>query len=207
MKANIDTLKYGDELSRRCELTSKKHFKKNEIITTYLLKRNQICILLNGEAYIIKYLLTGERRILSTLYKGDAFGEALYKLNSSREIFVVAKKDCDVLFLPYDKIETCPKDCFFHLQLLRMLPEIFMQSIGKTNQRIETMTYKGIREKLLAYFKSLAKKNKIILPYSLTDLADYLVLDRSAMMRELSKMQNEGLIKKDGRTIILIEKE
>lgn len=204
MKKRFEVLKFADELSRRCALVSKQVFKKNEIITTYLIKRTQICILLNGEAYLVKYSLNGERRIITSLKKGDAFGEALYKLHTSRELFVVAKKDCEVLFLPYDKIENCTKDCFFHLNLLRALPDLFMKSIIEMNQRIEIMTQKSIRDRLLAYFNTLDKKNgKFILEHSYTDLADYLALDRSALMRELKNMQKDGIIKKDAHEIIL----
>ncbi len=210
MKKNFDTLKFADELNRRCALSNIKKFKKNEIITTYLLKRNQICILLNGVAYIVKYLPSGERRILSLIKKGDVFGEAFYKLRNSRELFVLAKKDCEVLFLPYDKLESCSKDCFYHVNLLKDLPDLFMKRIAEINQRIEIMSHKSIRERLLAFFYSLEKKpssNKISIPYSFTDLADYLVLDRSAMMRELTKMQNEHLIIKNGKEITLIKND
>lgn len=204
MKKKIDVLKFADELSRRCFITSKKKFKKNEIITTYLLKRSQLCILINGEADIIKYLKNGDRRIVNSLYPGDLFGEVLHNLKTSKELFVVAKKDCEVLFLPYDKIENCSKDCFFHVNLLRGLPDLLIKRIISYNQRIEVMTYKSIRERLLFYFETLEKKNNTItIPYSYVDLADYLSLDRSALMRELNKMQKENLIKKEGKKITL----
>lgn len=209
MKKNFDTLKFADELNRRCALSNLKKFKKNEVITTYLLKRNQICILLNGVAYLVKYLPSGERRILSLIKKGDVFGESFYKLRNSRELFVIAKRDCEVLFLPYDKLESCSKDCFYHVYLLKDLPDLFMKHIADTNQRIEIMSNKSIRERLLAFFASLKKttSGKISIPYSFTDLADYLVLDRSAMMRELTKMQNEHLIIKNGKEITLVKND
>ena len=209
MKKHFDNLKFADELNRRCALSNVKRFKKNELITTYLIKRNQLCILLTGEAFVIKYLHSGERRIISSLKKGDSFGEVLYKLRNNNDLFVQAKKDCEVLFLPYDKLNTCNKDCFFHIYLLRGLPDLFMNNIIDLNSRIEIMTYKNTRDKLIAYFNLLDKKNgssKITIPYSFTDLADYLVLDRSAMMRELSKMCNEHLIKKDGKEVTLLYK-
>ncbi len=85
-----------------------------------------------------------------------------------------------------------------------------MKRIAENYQRIEIMSHKSIRERLLAFFYSLEKKpssNKISIPYSFTDLADYLVLDRSAMMRELTKMQNEHLIIKNGKEITLIKND
>ena len=43
------------------------------------------------------------------------------------------------------------------------------------------------------------------LPY--TDCADYLFVDRSAMMRELGRMKEEGLIRTEGKKIWLEEKK
>ena len=52
--------------------------------------------------------------------------------------------------------------------------------------------------------KNLNKTFKI--PFSLTDLADYLSVDRSAMMRELKLLREENFIKKNGKEITLLYK-
>lgn len=207
MKKKFDFAKVTGNMIKHCPLSSVKKFKKNEIITTYLLKRNQICILLNGLAHLIRYTADGERRIIYSFKSGDAFGEVFYKLHTSRELFVEAKRDCEVLFLPYDKLDSCNKDCTYHLQLLKDLPDLFIDRMAELNTRTEMLTHKSVRDKLLFYFNHLSteeKKKKFTLPFSYTDLADYLVLDRSAMMRELSKMDNEGIIKKVGKEITLL---
>ena len=59
------------------------------------------------------------------------------------------------------------------------------------------------------YFNFISSKkhtNKFILKYTLTDLADYLSVDRSAMMRELKLLKDDGLVDKIGNTIILLYK-
>ena len=74
------------------------------------------------------------------------------------------------------------------------------------NSRIELLTKRTIREKLLTYFSILSNRNlskTFLLPFSLTDLADYLNVDRSAMMRELKSLKEEGFIKKSRNKITL----
>ena len=69
------------------------------------------------------------------------------------------------------------------------------------------MTNKSTRDKLLAYFNMVSRRNGsriIYLPFSYTDLADYLAVNRSAMTRELSNMKVEGLIETKGRRIKLL---
>ena len=78
--------------------------------------------------------------------------------------------------------------------------------ITNANNRIEILSNKTIRNKLLAYFKVISKKNNskiIYLPYNYTDLADYLGVDRSAMYRELKHLKDEGLIETKNRKITL----
>ncbi len=84
--------------------------------------------------------------------------------------------------------------------------EVLSQKMQDYNERIEVLTKKTIRDKLLTYFNLLNKKQltKVItLPFSLTDLADYLSIDRSAMMRELKNLKEEGLVEQKGKRIQL----
>ena len=79
--------------------------------------------------------------------------------------------------------------------------------MAEMNLRTELLATRSIREKLLSYFTSLQneKGSKTFeIPFSLTDLADYLVVDRSAMMREISKMKEEKVIEKKGKTFTLL---
>ena len=75
-------------------------------------------------------------------------------------------------------------------------------------QKIENISQKTIREKLLTYFSNEAKKNKsniFEISYNRQDLADYLNIDRSAMSFELSKMQKDGFIKVEKNKFCLIK--
>lgn len=208
MRKNFDVEHTIQEIVRHCGLIETKKFKKNEIITTYILKRNQICFLLKGEAYLAKYDLQGNKRIIYYLKKNDIFGEALYKLRTSRELFVIAKKDCEVAFLPYDVIENCNKECTFHLSLLRALPDLILHRVSDINYRTELLVNKSIRDKLLAYFNNLSIENSsksFEIPIDLSELANYLVIDRTAMMKELKKMTDEAIIKKNKNKITLLK--
>ncbi len=77
------------------------------------------------------------------------------------------------------------------------------------NTRIEILTKRSIREKLRSYFNILSTRHlsqTFFLPFSLTDLADYLSVDRSAMMREIKSLKDDGFIKKNGNKITLLYK-
>ena len=201
MNDNFDFISFFKKFSTSCNKVLKHSFSKGDIITTYIEKRNQMCFLLSGSANLIRYDFNGNKTILTLFTAEDIFGEVLYPTKTNNELFVEAKEKCDVLFFIYDDIfEQCNSKCKFHDELEKKLPILIMHNTVKLNTRIEILTKKSIKDKLLTYFNILANQSSnytFTLPFSLTDLADYLCVDRSAMMRELSHLKKEGLIVKN----------
>lgn len=86
------------------------------------------------------------------------------------------------------------------------MSNLILNKITVLNTRIELLTKRSIRDKLIGYFSILSTRSfskTFTLPFSLTDLADYLSVDRSAMMRELKYLKDDGIIKKSGNKITL----
>ena len=66
------------------------------------------------------------------------------------------------------------------------------------NSKINLLSQRTIREKLLSYFSMIITQNKskkFRIPFSRNQLAEFICVDRSALSRELSKMKEEGLLK------------
>lgn len=208
MSTQFEVLNFFDTLKSRCCKVSTRYFSKGETVTTYIEKRNQMCIMLNGEADLIRYDFNGNKTIIGSFSKNDIFGEVFYPANTNNELFVLAKTDCNVIFFIYNDILTkCKTNCSFHKEFSQKLHMLIVDQVVNLNTRIELLTKKNIRDKLLSYFNILSNKNlskTFILPYTLTDLADYLSVDRSAMMRELSHLKEEGFIIKKGKKITLL---
>lgn len=204
----INMSNFFKSFSKNCSKIQKKTFSKGQIITSYIAKRNQFCLLISGEADLIRYDLNGNRTIVEHFGSNDIFGEIFYTVTTNNELFVEAQRNCVVLFFSYDNIQNkCTENCAFHNTLLQALPNLFLQEIIDLNTRIELLSKRTIREKLLAYFTIISTQNmskSFAIPFSLTDLADYLSIDRSAMMRELSNLKTDGIIEKNGNRITLL---
>ena len=74
------------------------------------------------------------------------------------------------------------------------------------SQRVEVLSQRSIREKLICYFLQLAgnqNSQEFSLPFTMVDLADYLSIDRSAMTREMKHMKEDGLIEVEKKRIRL----
>lgn len=210
MDINFNSSEFIQDLDKNCSKIQKKFFNKGEIVTSFIAKRNQLCFMLSGEADLIRYDSNGNRTIIEHYNDSDVFGEIFYVVNTNNELFVEAKKDSNVLFFLYEDLqEKCNLKCQFHQKLLDSLSFLFLNEIIELNTRIELLSKRTIRQKLLGYFNIVSSKNMgktFTIPFSLTDLADYLSIDRSAMMRELHDLKEDGLIEKSGNRIKLLYK-
>lgn len=210
MNLNFNIEEFINNFETNCQKVQRKKFAKGEVITTYIQKRNQFCILINGNADLVRYDLNGNRTIVEHFSKNDIFGEVFYMVTVNNELLVEARTHCEVLIYSYDNIHTkCKTTCKFHQILGEYLPELILKKVTNLNMRIELLTKRSIREKLIGYFSLLSTRTlskSFILPFSLTDLADYLSVDRSAMMREMKLLKEDGFIEKSGNRITLLYK-
>lgn len=208
MDTNFDKKNFIENFKKSCNKVQVKKFVKGETVTTYIEKRNQICIVVSGEIDLIRYDFNGNKTIIGHFVDNDVFGEIFYPANTNNELFAVARKNSEILFYNYDSISTkCKRNCEFHKELSNNLSQLFLDKIVELNLRIELLTKKNTRGKILSYFEILSKgtlRRTFTLPYSYTDLADFLSVDRSAMMRELKLLIDEGFIKKRGSKITLL---
>ena len=113
-----------------------------------------------------------------------------------------------MLYIDYEHIvKRCPNACAHHSTVVSNLVRLMSEKTQALSEHLEILSRRSTREKLLAYFRLLAAKNKssyFTLPFSQTSLAEYICVDRSAMVRELGRMSDEGLIEMERRNVKLI---
>jgi CRP-like cAMP-binding protein len=125
---------------------------------------------------------------------------------SNNEYQVITKEETKVILLDYDRILNNLKQNSAYYQFIQNLLKIISNKIHEKNERIEVLTEKTIRNKLLKYIDVIKPNtySKIIyLPFTYTELAEYLSVDRSALMRELKNLRDEGIIETKDKKIYL----
>lgn len=181
-------------------------YNSNQTIAYSLGNRNIIGIIESGEANLIRFDYNGDRTIVEELKKDDIFSDMFYTTTNS-ELTVIATKKCKVTFIEYDELIKKAQTSVNAMILLNNLVNLITKKLIKRNERIDLLTTRTIRNKLLAYFELQAKKNNsksFDLNYSYTDLADYLAIDRSAMMRELKNLKEDRLIQDTNKKITIL---
>lgn len=176
-------------------------YEKNKTILSSVKCDDIICILITGHIQIIKNDVSGNITILEDIHDGEIFG-AISANISSPEYEIITKEASEIIIMELDNIIKYADNQIF----LKNLLEVFYRKIKEFNNRIEILTNKSIRDKLLAYFNIMAKNNNriIYLPFTYSELADYLAINRSAMTRELKLLKEEGLIETKGRKIKIL---
>ena len=195
-----------DKLKRILRTTTIK-FSKNINILSNVNLDDYIAIIDYGSAQLIYNDYNGNKIILEELSENEMFGSITYSI-SSEEITCLTKESTQITFIEYNQItnnEIIKND--FYIIFIKNLIKILSEQISNKNERIQILTKKSTRDKLIEYFKIEAQKKgtkKYTLPMSYTELASYLSVDRSAMTREIKYLKEDGIINTNNRKINLL---
>ena len=178
-------------------------FKRGQIITNYINNRSNLFIIERGTADLMRHDYNGNKIIVDRHYENDMFGEIFYNIITNNELFVIAKEETIIYEIDYKLLQQ-----FNNFEdINKILNKLMLEKIIHLNEKLELITKTTTRDKLLFYFSNLSRKNynnkKIRLPFSYSDLAAYLSINRSSMMREIKILIEEGFIEKSGKYINL----
>lgn len=177
-------------------------FKKGDIVAFEEESIKHIGIIISGAVDMVKEDLWGNKTMLVRMRKDELFGEtfACGSDNLSVVTFLVSE-DARILFMPFDRVmHNCTMACVFHHRLIENMVAIIANKNRDLMRKVEVVSKRTIREKLLAYLSIQAQTQNsryFEIPLGRVELAEYLCVDRSALTRELVKMKEDGLIDYD----------
>ena len=186
-----------------------KHFSKGELVIIAGYPVSRIGILLSGKAIAYSEHIDGNQTIMANLVTSSIFCDALSGTKTRKSpVTICSMTDITVAFIEYDHIlSMCGYSCSAHKMLLENLLKSISDKWFDLFDRINILREKTLRQQIEAYLHTLANGGEladVTLPFTKTMLADYLLVNRSALSKELSKMQREGLIEIKGRRIRMI---
>ena len=193
---------------RVCLGVHEQSFRPDDVIYDFGDGRGLLGIVTEGSAVVERIDREGGRTILEHLEAGGVFGEMLMFENVAGDsITVVAERPCRVWFMAASQVtKRCENACAHHSRMVENMFRLVADKATALSERVEVLSRRSIRDKLLCYFSLLAARSggsDFSLPFSLSALADYISADRSAMMRELKKMREEMLVTITGRQVTL----
>ena len=191
-----------------CFDMKKRNFAEKDIIPTVEGTKEYICLLLEGAVSVSRISIDGSLDLLEYMEDTGVFGDAFAFANREDEFITVCEKDCSVLFIEKGQItKRCSNACQHHTRVVENLLQLMAGKVVHLTEKVDILSHRSIRGKLMSYFRiQSTKQNNLTfeLPFSLLKLANYLCIDRSAMMRELKKMKDDEMIEMEGRMVTLL---
>jgi len=197
---NMDNDEYEALIS--CLSPQVKRFSKNEIILLAGDSVKHVGIILTGTACAYLGHVSGNETLISNLSAMSMFGEILVSTRSHKSpVTIYATTDITAAFIEYEKCYSeCAKACTAHRILLHNMLETIGDKYFYLFDRVAILREKTLRAKVMAYLYTLSdggRTTTVKIPFTKTMLADYLLANRSALSRELRKMESDGLIRGD----------
>ena len=191
-------------------LAVEKHFKKGDYILHAGDTTHRMGIVLSGSVTVESNDVWGNHTILYHVGADDSFAGD-YALLPSQVLLVdaVANEPCRILFLdmrallqtpaaPHDSGQADYETAGWRSKLTANLLQVAIHNLrGLSNRSIQTAP-KTIRGRVLAYLNALSLqtgKDTFDIPFDRQQLADYLNVDRTALSKELGRMQKDGILR------------
>ena len=194
-----------------CFKPSFKNYKAGETILSYSDNPEQVAILLSGSAKLYFSDIEGDYGLLETYEAGDLFGDVFSLPLNGYEYTVTAMTDSHVVFISYHHIlHPCCHVCEHHSQLISNLFLMTTQRSQELSLHINILGQPTTRKKLLTYLQFIqagsgAGEGEFFeIPMSLGSLSEYLCVERTAMMREIRKMNEDGVLESNRRQFKLL---
>ncbi len=174
-------------------------YHKNEVIWQEGDRVHTVGLVVQGKVLILRDDFWGNRSILGEAAADGLFGES-YACAPGQPITVgvLAAEDCTIVFLEIAQaLAVCGQVCSFHLRLIQNLMQILAQKNLMLSRKIDHISRRSTREKLLAFLSYHAQEQgsaTFDIPFNRQELADYLSVDRSALSQELGRMKRDGLV-------------
>ncbi len=144
-----------------------------------------------------------------TLKKGDVVGELFGMPPVGVNYVLSAKSDCNLYFFNPSELFSPwnDKSSGKQMEFISYMFSKVSSRLQKREERLLILKKSTTREKLLAFLKIESKKSnspRLKLKMSQTELSEYLLTNRSALAREISRLNKEGVIKSKGKSFELL---
>lgn len=168
---------------------------------------SEIGVVERGSVNIESIDLLGGRSIFASVSTSGVFGEAYALCGEPMLTDAVAAERTCVLFVRYGALARENPELYGKLTA-NMLAISARKNIELSGRMLFTAP-KTVRGRLLRYLSAMSARSggRFTVPFDRRGLADYLGVDRSALSKELGKMQREGIIEFRKSEFRVVERE
>lgn len=192
----------------RCLSGQEKHYSGGTLIDLSESKGRRVGVILSGTVSVNMYSAEGKSFCLNLLGSGEVFGNDLLNAAVSSPLQVETLGDADILYLDFNPLFISGSSCPYKSKVTSNLLEQMSEELVFMSYKIKLLAEPRLRERIRIYLSKLERNDGMVtIPMNRSELASYLCVDRSALSRELGRMQEDGLIAVDGRKIKVLDQD
>ncbi|MDU4883141.1 Crp/Fnr family transcriptional regulator [uncultured Clostridium sp.] len=185
-----------------------KTYSKGEIIANEDDECRSLSLVLDGTVEIQRLYSNGKYIVLSRIFEGDVFGEALvFSKAKTYPATVIALSECKVLFINKSDVL---KICSNEEKILENFVSLLSDKVFILNSKIKSISFKSIRQKVINYILNEVKgqkSNSIILKNTKEEIASLLGIPRPSLSRELINLRDMNYIEFNRKKITILDIE
>jgi CRP/FNR family cyclic AMP-dependent transcriptional regulator len=187
------------------EHSALKHYAANELIFSEGDACQGLFIVQSGAVKIFKMAPNGREQVLGVERSGNSIAELPVFDGGNYPASTIAVEESDLLFIRKEDFRTL---CLEHPEVALKVLRVVGRRLRGLVAIIEELSFTTVRQRLIAYLLRIAgaaagtkKSAELLLPVSHQQLAAELGTVRELVSRNLSRLQAEGLIKLQARSV------
>lgn len=177
-----------------------KSYRKGDVLLLAGDTTDEMGLVLEGSVTVESNDIWGNCTVLSLIEPGGFFAETYaYLSNEMLLVDVTANENCRILFLRIGSVQNLSAEDTSSWQkklISNLLTISFHKNLILSGRSFHTAP-KTVRGRLMSYLNAVSLKQgstEFDIPYNRQQLADYLNVERTALSKELSKMQKDGIL-------------
>lgn len=177
-----------------------KTFDKEQVVFDEGAKCYGIGIVIEGEILIKTFTYNVKEEIITIIKENNMFGQfLLFSKNDKYLGMGITSKKTKIAYISKANLLLLLSS---NKAFLEEYLKLICDEAVKIKQQSKLLAHKNIRDRIMFYLMN-HQKDKIVYLKSVTFLANTLSIPRPSISRELTNMENDGLIKRAGKLIYI----
>lgn len=168
-------------------------------------KSDSIFVIVAGKAKISISDGAGRETTLTMIGAGEIFGEMSFLDGEPRSANVEAVEPCEVLYVPNAALKECLRNNF---ELAMHLLKVAVGRLRQADQKIATLALLDVRGRVARLIMDLAREvhGVWVVDVGSEEIARMVGASREMVSRVVKQMAERGLLKREKRTLIVLDR-
>ena len=190
--------------------TTEKTYQKGEMVFMIGDGMKRAGIVLEGTVSV-SFLDESDNSVnMNVFSQGNLFGESLACLGGNKSpVQMEAGSQCRIAFFDFNAVMSAKEYARgYRATLVSNLLRDFARQNFFLNRKLRIMSQKRLRDRVKVYLRGqgITPDDVICVPFSRNEWAEFMGVNRSALSRELSRMQSEGILEVCGKNVKILDR-